>query len=183
MENSADDFGDWQQASGSPEPADAVPPAGREPAPSQPPWPAVIGATHGAAAAAPSPAAAEPRAILDVPPTWDGKAPELMVESYLKSLEGWMRTTRSMKQQRGLLVLQYAQADLKLVINELDLSELTAEDDGDKVLDHLREAYKHYIVQSLPRNFDAALYDKNCQRQHGESLLQYTTRKGPCSSN
>eukprot|EP00969_Alexandrium_andersonii_P210855 9312735-Alexandrium_andersonii.AAC.1 len=100
-----------------------------------------------------------------------------MVEPYLKSLQGWLATTRALKKQQGLLLLQHAQGDLKLVINELDIDDLTGEDSGDLVLTHIKKAYHHFLHQNLPRNFEMAIYDSAGHRQNQEGMLQYTTRK------
>ena len=51
-----------------------------------------------------TPAAVEPapqRIIHDVPPTWDGSEPERLCGPYLKSLQGWINTTRAQKTQMG----------------------------------------------------------------------------------
>ena len=53
------------------------------------------------------------RIIHDVPPAWDGKDPDNLLEPYLKSLDGWLATTRTLPTQRGLTMLHYAVGDLK----------------------------------------------------------------------
>ena len=70
-----------------------------------------------------------PRKIIhDNPPTWDGKDPERQLEPYLKLLEGWIATTRTIKKQRGMTIMNYSSGDLRLIINELDISVLTSEE-------------------------------------------------------
>ena len=83
-----------------------------------------------------------PKFIHDNPPTWDGRDPDKQLEPYLKLLEGWIATTRTLKKQRGMVILNYAQGDLRLIINELDVAVLTAEDGDRKVLDHVKESYQ-----------------------------------------
>ena len=84
-----------------------------------------------------------PRAIHDNPPVWDGRDPDKQLEAYLKLLEGWIATTRTLKRQRGMVILNYAQGDLRLIINELDVADLTAEDGDRRVLDHVRGRAKN----------------------------------------
>ena len=64
------------------------------------------------------------RIIHDVPPVWDGKDPDNMAEPYLNFLTGWLNTTRTLKIQRGITILHYSHGDLKLVIDELDVTTL-----------------------------------------------------------
>ena len=75
------------------------------------------------------------RYVQDTPPIWNGAEPERELEPYLKLLEGWLTTTRVAKAQQGMMILQYAQGDLKLLINELTVQELTQESAGHDILD------------------------------------------------
>ena len=70
------------------------------------------------------------RVVNDVPPIWDGRNPEKQTEPYLKLLEGWLSTTRTLKRQQGMIIMQYARDDLRLIINELDIQALTSEESG-----------------------------------------------------
>ena len=99
------------------------------------------------------------RTIHDNPPTWDGKDPDRQLEPYLKLLEGWMATTRTLRKQRGMVILNYATGDLRFVINELDIDILTAEDGDRKVLHHIRESYQEYLDKRLPKAME-----KHCSR-------------------
>ena len=93
------------------------------------------------------PAGIEPppqRIIHDVPPVWNGQRPEVQAEPYLKLLTGWLATTRTQPRQRGMTILQYADGDLKVLINELDISTLTSDESGDIVYDHIKEAFEEY---------------------------------------
>ena len=40
----------------------------------------------------------------DVPPEWDGMDPQKNLEPYLKLLQGWLVTTATIPQQRGLIL-------------------------------------------------------------------------------
>ena len=113
------------------------------------------------------------RIIHDVPPVWDGKDPDNQAEPYLKLLAGWLATTRTMRTQRGMTILHYASGDLKLIINELDVEALTADDGGQKVLDHVKEAFVEYMEKKLPKAMERALYAPDCRRQKGETMIQY----------
>ena len=79
------------------------------------------------------------RIIHDVPPVWDGTNPENQTAPYLKALRGWLNTTRAQKTQVAMTILHYAQGDLRLIINELDVDELTAADSGEKVYQHVQK--------------------------------------------
>ena len=76
--------------------------------------------------------------IHDNPPTWNGDHPEKELEPYLKLLEGWLMTTRTLKTQQGMTIFNHATGDLRLVINELPIEQLCAEDSGTVVRKHIR---------------------------------------------
>ena len=79
------------------------------------------------------------RIVHDVPPVWDGKDPVKMLEPYVKVLKGWLATTRTLKSQQGMVIMQYATGDLRVIINELDIEDLTADDGGQAVLKHIEK--------------------------------------------
>lgn len=118
-----------------------------------------------------------PRFTLDNPPWWDGKNPEQQAEPFLKLLTAWLTTTRTLQRQQGVLILQAVTGDLKVLVNELDLDALTSENGGQRVFDLIRAAYKEYVEQPLPKHLEAALFQSSGQRQKGEPLLTYTSRK------
>ena len=118
-----------------------------------------------------------PKAIHDNPPTWDGKDPDRQLEPYLKLLEGWMATTRTMKKQRGMVILHYATGDLRMIINELEISILTSEDSDWRVLQHIQESYQEYLEKRLPKAMERALFSPEGRRGQKESMLQYVARK------
>eukprot|EP00973_Karenia_brevis_P029485 4067626-Karenia_brevis.AAC.1 len=68
------------------------------------------------------------RMIHDIPPVRGGEKPETELEPYLKLLKGWLATTKTQKTKRGMTILHYAAGNLKVIINELEVEELTAED-------------------------------------------------------
>ena len=118
------------------------------------------------------------RIIHDIPPTWDGTKPETDLEPFLKLLRGWLTTTRTQKTQAGMTILHYAHGDLKLVINELDIEDLTAEDSGERVFKHVQRSYEEYVDRKLPKALERALFDtQDSQRRKGESMIQYCVRK------
>ena len=55
------------------------------------------------------------RIIHDIHPIWDGTHPEKELEPYLKLLRGWLSTSRTLKTQRGMIILQHATGDLKIL--------------------------------------------------------------------
>ena len=48
------------------------------------------------------------RVIHDEPPEWDGQDPGKNLEPYLKQMTGWLVTTATLPQQRGLIIMRYA---------------------------------------------------------------------------
>lgn len=132
---------------------------------------------HGAHSAERGAEAPTQRFVHDIPPTWDGKDPDNQVEPYLKSLAGWLTTTRTLKSQRGLTILQYSTGDLKVIINELELSKLTSDDSGQLVLEHVKGSYREYLERRLPRLIEKALFSPEGRRQKSEGLVQYVARK------
>ena len=71
-------------------------------------------------------------------PLWDGEDPDKQVELYLEFLQECLQTPRPPKQQQGMTVLHYATGDLRLVINELDVTTLTSVDGGERVYKHMQ---------------------------------------------
>jgi len=125
-------------------------------------------------------AAVEPpaqRIIHDVPPIWDGKDPDSQAEPYLKLLQGWLSTTRTLKTQRGMTILHYSQGDLKLIINELEVEILTSDHGGQRVWNHIQEAYLEHLDKKLPKAMERALFSPEGRRQKHESMVQYVARK------
>ena len=71
----------------------------------------------------------------------------------------------------------YATKDLRMLINELTVAQLTAEDGGQVVLKHIVANYKDFTDKKLPKATEDLMYDKKGERQKGESFLQYCSRK------
>ena len=112
---------------------------GRGPAPNQFAATAVTGSVHDANRFRDG---APARFTLDQPPFWDGRDPEKQADPFLKLLQAWLLTTQTLKTQRGILILQAVKDDLRLIINELDMEDLTHEDSGQKVFEHVKATYK-----------------------------------------
>ena len=51
-----------------------------------------------------------------------------------------------------MVILNYAQGDLQLIINELDVTVLTSEDGDEKVLAHVQESYQEYLEKKAPQS-------------------------------
>eukprot|EP00971_Amphidinium_carterae_P098314 1944818-Amphidinium_carterae.1 len=110
-------------------------------------------------------------------PSWDGSQPETNIEPYLKSLRGWLVTTKVPSQQQGLILLSVAKGDLKLIINELTLDELTAYNGGERVYQLVHNTFEWALKRTLPRKLETCLYGSSGERQRGEGFLAYTARK------
>ena len=117
------------------------------------------------------------RFVHDVPPAWDGKDPENMVERYLKSLDGWLSTTRTLREQGGLVMLHYAIGDLKVLINELTIEQLTDPDGVRMARELIATQFKEYIDRKLPKAMEKALFMHDGKRRRDEAMVQYTARK------
>eukprot|EP00971_Amphidinium_carterae_P190729 3784927-Amphidinium_carterae.1 len=110
-------------------------------------------------------------------PSWDGRSPEVSIEPYLKSLRGWLVTTKTPKQQQGLILLNAAKDDLKLIINELTLDELTDTNGGERIYQLVQSTFDWALKRTLPRKLESCLYGSSGERQRGEGFLAYTARK------
>ena len=82
-----------------------------------------------------------------------------------------------MKTQRGMTILHHSHGDLKLLVNELDIDILTAEDSGQVVFDHIKTSYSEYLEKKLPKAIEQGLYDHDGHRKRDETMLQYISRK------
>eukprot|EP00971_Amphidinium_carterae_P174830 3465395-Amphidinium_carterae.1 len=118
------------------------------------------------------------RSPLDVPPGWDGSSPETQLPAYLKSLEVWKLTTKTIARQRGVAVLSQASGDLRALIATMDLNDLTSDDAVDHIQKLLQREYSWTLHRALPMRFEQALFSPSGQRQKNESFLGYTARKG-----
>ena len=128
-------------------------------------------------AVAGEPVGAPNRVANDLPPTWDGADPDKQFEPYMKLLSGWLKVTRTPKNQQGLVIMTYATKDLRVIINELDIETLTGEDSGETVHKHIANSFQWYADRKLAKATEAAIFDKKAERQKGESFLMYCTRK------
>eukprot|EP00971_Amphidinium_carterae_P241089 4786450-Amphidinium_carterae.1 len=117
------------------------------------------------------------RSYMDIPPSWDGRDPEKNLEGFLKSCAAWLRTTRVPEQQRGVQLMAQAQGELRQMLAGLDLDEVACVGGAERVLDFVRQQYAWTLQRALPRKFEQAVYATTGQRQRGESLLTYLTRK------
>ena len=109
------------------------------------------------------------RIIHDVPPVWDGKDPDNEAEPFLKLLDGWLATTRTLKTQRGMTILHYSSGDLKTLINELSVDDLTSDESGLLVRKHVYNNYLEYLDKKLPKAMEKAIYEPTARRQKGET--------------
>ena len=135
------------------DPLQAQDPWNRPSAPQPPAEPprrqTMAGAQHSSGEAPPM------RIIHDIPPVWDGNQPEKQLEPYMKLLRGWLATTRTLKTQAGMTILNFATGDLKLIINELEIDDLTADDSGQVVYKHITASYAEFIEKKLPQAIEA----------------------------
>ena len=119
-----------------------------------------------------------PRKMMhDVPPEWDGMDPQRNLEPYLKLLEAWLVTTITIPEQRGLIIMNYAKGDLRRLIDNLDIAELTQKESGRKTLEYIKGEYSEYIVDKKPLRIEEAFYDPERCRKKSEGLISYIARR------
>eukprot|EP00971_Amphidinium_carterae_P209517 4156228-Amphidinium_carterae.1 len=152
-------------------------------------WPIGAGAPPGAGgranpAAAAAPAAARQdvhhegsRTFYDVPPSWDGKAPDKNLEPWVKAAEAWRLTTKAPPRQHAVQLLAAASGELRQVMGTMELSELTSDDGAEKLIKLVKDDFAWCLTRSLPSKLEAALYAASSKRQSSESLVGYTAKK------
>ena len=113
----------------------------------------------------------------DVPPEWDGMDPQKNLEPYLKLLQGWLATTATIPHQRGLIIMNYAKGDLKRLLDNLELAELTEKESGQKAFEYIKGEYSEYIVCKKPLRIEEAFYDPERCRKKGEGIISYISRR------
>ena len=60
-----------------------------------------------------------------------------------------------------MTILHYAHGDLRTVINELEIEELTSDDSGTKVLKLTQGTYAEYMENQLPQAIENGICDKD----------------------
>ena len=71
-----------------------------------------------------------------------------------------------------MTILHYAAGDLKTLINELDVNQLTSPSNGQIVVKHITDSFKDYIEHKLPKAIERALFQQASQRSHTETMVQ-----------
>ena len=117
------------------------------------------------------------RIIHDIPPVWNGDNPAEQLEPYVKLMKMWLTTSRTLKAQQGMIILQHATGDLRVIINEIDIDTLTSASSGELVLKHIQLQYAEYLEKKLPSAIEQGLFGHDLVRKKGESMLQYCTRR------
>ena len=64
-----------------------------------------------------------------------------------------------------------------MIINELTIEQLSSEDGGQIVFDHVKAAFAEYLDKRLPKLMEKALFRKDGRRQPSETMTQYIARK------
>ena len=73
--------------------------------------------------------------------------------------------------------MTYAEGDLKGLINQLDMEELTTKDSGTYVAKFIKEEYAEYMVCKKPQRLEEALYHPDRVRQRSEGMISYCSRR------
>eukprot|EP00971_Amphidinium_carterae_P147531 2923798-Amphidinium_carterae.1 len=114
---------------------------------------------------------------LDVPPSWSGDNPDKLLQVYLKAAEVWRLTTKTPARQQGVQLLSAAGGDLRTVIGELTVEQLTAEESAEHVINLVKKEYAYAVTKRLPAALEDALFSKAGRRRQGETLVSFTARK------
>eukprot|EP00971_Amphidinium_carterae_P000363 7864-Amphidinium_carterae.3 len=117
------------------------------------------------------------KAFYDVPPTWDGKLPDMNLEAWLKASEAWRLTTRASPQQQGVQLLAAATGELRAVMSSLELEEICGEDGATKLINLVKAEFAYSLQRSLPLKLEQALYAPTSKRAAQESFVACTARK------
>eukprot|EP00971_Amphidinium_carterae_P126262 2501263-Amphidinium_carterae.1 len=112
-----------------------------------------------------------------IPPTWDGRQPDLNLEAWLKSAEAWRLTTKASPQQQGVQFLAAATGELRAVMSSLELAEICGEDGATKLITLVKDEFAFSLQRSLPLKLEQALYAPSSRRQAQESFVSFTARK------
>ena len=113
----------------------------------------------------------------DILPEWDGMDPHKNLEPYLKLLKGWLLTTVTIPSQRGLIIMNYTKGDLRRLLDNLDMEQLTHQDSGEKTYNYIEKEYSEYIVSKKPLRVEEAFYDPDRCRKKGEGFISYIARR------
>ena len=70
-----------------------------------------------------------------------------------------------------------SKGDLRALLDNLDIDELTTSDSGQVVLDYIKAEYSEYIVSKKPLRVEEAFYDHDRCRKKGEGLIPYIARR------
>ena len=74
-------------------------------------------------------------------------------------------------------MFQFSSGQLKELVNQLDVPDLTCEDSGDLVLKLIQRKYAEFVEKKLPKTIEERLYGKEISRNRGETMLQYANRR------
>ena len=113
----------------------------------------------------------------DNPPEWDGIAPQQNLEPYLKLLKGWLVTTNTIPSQRGLIIMNYRKGDLRKLLDNFEIEDLTTKDSGQVAYDYIEAEYSQFIVSKKTLRIEEAFYDSDRCRKKGEGLVTYISRR------
>eukprot|EP00971_Amphidinium_carterae_P052530 1034034-Amphidinium_carterae.1 len=105
---------------------------------------------------------------LDVPPSWSGDNPDKLLQVYLKAAEVWRLTTKTPCRQQGVHLLSAAGGDLRTVIGELIVEQLTSEESAEHVINLVKKEYAYAVTKRLPAALEDALFAKAGRRRSGE---------------
>ena len=76
-----------------------------------------------------------------------------------------------------MLIMRFANGDLKRLLDTLDIEQLTGPDSGQETADFIKDEYSEFIVKKKNLRLEEALYDTDRLRKNGEGLVQYIARR------
>ena len=74
-------------------------------------------------------------------------------------------------------MLHYAIGDLKVLMNELSVEELTDPEGGRKLREVVATQYSEYFDKKMPKAMERALFQHEARKKKEETMVQYTARK------
>ena len=113
----------------------------------------------------------------DPPPSRDGMRPEITYKIFREDLKIWVGSADIAKNRQGGKVLRRLTDDARLAMEDLTEEQILSESGVDLIIATLGEYYAPYLKQTMPRAFEAAVYQRT--RDKSQSLLSYTATMTP----
>ena len=110
-------------------------------------------------------------------PTWDGKAPEKNLKSYLKALRFWRRDTVVPEHRQGVKLYKSlsTNGELRAAVDLLDEAVIMSPQGWEAIIKVVERTYGLYLEADAEITVHEAIF--GTEKLKGESFLQYVSRK------